>query len=385
MVVIITDAKYRASLAAVRSLAACGYEIVITQTKAETGANIPAFSSCFVQRTVLFDCSVENEEAYMTALENLVKEYDNPVILPIGAKTLGYLSKRRESFAKICNFLCPCEKALELANDKSAVAALAEKMGINVPHTYMNGENPNKNEFPVIVKPKCGEKFGLTASERYIIANNQEEYIRAYKKMEAYGGDPVVQEKISGVGVGVSLLMVDGKAVSAICHRRVREYPSSGGPSACCESFFDEELVLKSEKLLASINFCGMAMVEYKVKTASDGIIHAENAYILEINPRIWGSFPLTYAAEASFAEDYVLSANGTPPSHPLSNYKTGVKMNFILSDLAAVADLIRHRRILEGIGGIRDILFGRAVDAMRSKADPKPFRNYLKLKILKK
>lgn len=385
MVVIITDAKYRASLAAVRSLAACGYEVIITQTKAEAGANIPSFSSCFVKRTVLFDCSVENEEAYMTALENLVKEYDNPVIFPIGAKTLGYLSKRRESFAKICSFVCPCEKALERANDKSAVAALAAELGINVPHTYINGENPNENEFPVIVKPKCGEKFGLTASERYIIANNQEEYICAYKKMETYGGDPVVQEKISGVGVGVSLLMIDGRAVSAICHRRIREYQSSGGPSACCESFFDEALVAKSEKLLAGMSFCGMAMVEYKVKTASDGIIHAENAYILEVNPRIWGSFPLTYAAGASFAEDYVLTAKGTPPEHPLSNYKTGVRMNFILSDLAAVADLIRHRRISEGIGGIRDILSGRAVEAIRSKADPKPFRNYLKLKILKK
>ncbi len=385
MVVIITDAKYRASLAAVRSLSACGYDIVLTQTKGESGANIPSFSSCCVHRTVLFDLSVEDEEAYMAALEKLIKEYDMPALFPVGAKTLAYLSKRSGRFAKICRFVCPCPEALEFANDKSRVAALAEKLGINVPHIYKDGENPGENAFPIIVKPKCGEKFGLTASERYIIANNPREYARAYKKMEVYGGSPVVQEKISGFGVGVSLLMIDGRAVSAICHRRIREYPASGGPSACCESFFDEILIRKSEKLLAAMHFCGMAMVEYKVKAAPDGNIHAENAYILEINPRIWGSFPLTYAAGSSFAEDYVLSANGTPPTHSLSNYKAGVRMNFILSDLAAVADLIRHKRFSEGICGLGDIIFGRAVDGIRSKSDPKPFRNYLKLKILKK
>ena len=385
MVVIITDAKYRAALAAVRSLAACGYEVVLTQTKAETGANIPSFSSCYAHRSVLFDLSVEDEDAYMAALEKLTKEYDNPTLFPVGAKTLDYLSKRGEHFAKICRFVCPCPEALEFANDKSRVAALAATLGINVPHTYTNGENPDKDAFPLIVKPKCGEKFGLTASERYIIANNRDEFARAYKKMEAYGGAPVVQEKISGFGVGVSLLMIDGRAVSAICHRRIREYPSSGGPSACCESFFDETLIRKSETLLAAMHFCGIAMVEYKVKASPDGNIYAENAYILEVNPRIWGSFPLTYSAGATFAEDYVISANGAPPTHPLSNYKAGVRMNFILSDLAAIADLIRHRRFSEGFGGLKDIISGRTVDGIRSKSDPKPFRNYLKLKILKK
>ena len=380
MTVIVTDAKYRASLSIIRALAKCGHNIVLTQTMGDSHPNVPSFSSRYVSRTVRFDCSADDTDTYLSLLKTLIKEYYNPVVFPIGAKTLALIAIHRDELEKICSITVCDKDTLDLANDKARVAEAAREIGIKTPPTYTSADDA---EFPVIIKPTCGEKFGLTAADRYTVVNTREEFDTAYEKMSHYGGTPIIQKKITGAGIGVSLLMdANGNAVSAICHKRVREYPISGGPSACCESFYNEELVKMSERLLKKLNFVGMAMVEYKL----DGdVISADNAYLLEINPRVWGSFPMTYVADTTFASDYVQLSLGNTVTHPLDNYKTGVRMNFILSDLAAVMSLIKHGRFKEGLQGIGDILTNRAVDGMRDKSDKAPFGKYLKLKLFKK
>ncbi len=380
MTVIVTDAKYRASLSVIRALAKHGHDIVLTQTMGDSHPNVPSFSSRYVTRTVKFDCSADDNNAYLLALIALIKEYDNPVIFPIGAKTLELVASHRDELAEICSFTVCDKDTLDLTNDKSRVALAAREIGIKTPPTYTSVDGA---EFPVIIKPVCGEKFGLGAKDRYTVVNDRTDFDAVYEKMSRYGGTPIIQKRITGTGIGVSLLMdKSGHAVSAICHKRVREYPVSGGPSACCESFYDEELVRMSERLLRELDFVGMAMVEYKL----DGdVISAENAYLLEINPRVWGSFPLTYAADTSFALDYVGVSSDKHESHRLDNYKTGVRMNFILSDLAAIVSLIKTGRFKEAFDGIADIILRRAVDGMRDKSDKAPFRKYLRLKLFKK
>lgn len=367
MTVIVTDAKYRASLAAVRALAGCGHTVVLTQTSADADGIIPSFSSKYVSRTVIFDCSV-SDEVYLDKLAGLMKAYERPVLFPIGAKTTAIACANADKLVKVCDFCLPTVEALELANDKNRVRLQAQKLGIKVPHTYDCGEIPE--DFPIVVKPECGEKYGLKAADRYIIANNTSEYEKAIAKLSPYG-ELVVQKYVHGDGIGVSLLMNnEGKAVSAICHRRVREYPISGGPSACCESIYEPELVKSAEKLLSYIGYVGLAMVEFK----------GEN--LLEINPRVWGSFPLTYVAESTFTEDYVKLAQGETVSHTLDNYKIGKRMNFLLSDMAACASLGRHGQIKKAVRGVGDIILGRAVDGIYDKNDPKPFWRYLRGKM---
>ncbi len=379
MTVIVTDAKYRASLSVIRALAKCGHDVVLTQTMGDSHSNIPSFSSRYISRTVRFDCSTDDTDTYFSLLKKLIKEYDNPVVFPIGAKTLALIAVHRAELEKICSFTVCDKDTLDLANDKARVAEVAREIGIKTPPTYNSADNA---EFPVIIKPVCGEKFGLSAADRYTVVNTRKEFDAAYEKMSRYGGTPIVQKKITGTGIGVSLLMdANGNAVSAICHKRVREYPISGGPSACCESFYDEELVKMSEQLLQKLNFVGMAMVEYKL----DGdVISSDNAYLLEINPRVWGSFPMTYVADTTFAPDYIELSLGNSVTHPLDNYKIGVRMNFILSDLAAILSLIKHGHFKAGFDGICDIIFHRAFDGMCDKSDKSPFRKYLKLKIFK-
>ena len=153
--------------------------------------------------------------------------------------------------------------------------------------------------------------------------------------------------------------------LSAICHRRLREFPASGGPSTLCVTEYDEFAIKKAHKLLKSFGFIGMAMVEFKGDA------------ILEVNPRVWGSFPLTVFAGSSFTEKYAKAASGEKVGYTPRDYELGKKMRFAINDLAASADLIRHGRIGKGVAGLVD--FFRVPEALKDADDPAPYKKYLR------
>ena len=215
----------------------------------------------------------------------------------VGAVTLNTVAAQRERFARIADFLIAPRPVLDALNDKETVHARAQSLGIPVPRQY-DGVPPER--YPVVIKPHCGEKFGLKAADRYAVADTPEAYAQILARMQRYDPSPIVQDKIAGPGIGVSLLLDrDGRMISALCHRRIREYPITGGPSTCCESFYDAALIDRAYRLLHSFGFTGMAMVEFK------------GDCLLEVNPRVWGSFPMTEAAQSPLVAHYARAAAG--------------------------------------------------------------------------
>ena len=365
--VIITDAKYRSAIAAVRSLGKAGYNIVVTQTGKDVSFTPPVFSSCYVKESVILDCSV-NDDIYIDKLYSIIENYDMPVIFPIGAVTLYKLSKNKEKFLGISHFTVSLPEILDALNDKDCVQRSGIELNIPTPKRYYS----TPDEFPVVIKPHCGEKLGLIAQNRYLIANNQEEYNRAYIKISKYDKEPIVQQKIDGDGIGVCLFIDSyGKLKSAICHKRIREYPITGGPSVCCVSFYDEDLITKSYQLLSNFNFTGIAMVEYKGK------------YLLEVNPRIWGSFPLTYASGSDFALKYVEASLGMNTEYNKNGFTPNTKMVFRLNNFAATFSYIKKLKFIKAFSGILDNINSK--EALKDKNDPEPYKKYLKNQLLGK
>ena len=358
--VIVTDVRYRTAMAVIRPLAKAGYEVCGVQTKQESPAPPPAFSCKYLARRELLDGSV-HDDTYPERLLALCREYDRPVLLPIGADTLAMLAANADRFRAVCELLIPTTAALDTANDKRAVAQLARQLGIPVPEEYCG----TPDRFPVIIKPRCGEKLGLHAEQRYVVADNAEHFADAYRKMSALDPHPVVQELLRGDGEGVCLVMDEAhQPVSIFCHRRVREYPISGGPSACCISTDNETLAAYAVRLLQAFDFTGIAMVEFK-----DG-------RLLEINPRIWGSFPLTEKSGSAFIVDYVRAAVGEQFPSPDRVYRRGRRMRFVLNDTLSLLSHLRHGHLKTAAVGALDIF--RAKEALFSFSDQKPFWRYL-------
>lgn len=361
---VVTDGKYRSSIAAVRALHRAGYRVVVTQTRgdAKSAPAVAESKSCAVFRWIEGKCA---DETYAARLREVLKEYDRPVLFCVGAVTLGAVARQREEFSALADFLVADTETLDALNDKEIVHARAALLGIPVPKEY-DGE---PDGYPVIVKPHCGEKFGLKASERYACAENKEEFDAVMARMRRYDPTPIVQQKVTGAGAGVSLLLgKDSELLCALCHRRVREYPISGGPSTCCESFYDEAMIAQAYDLLRSFHFTGLAMVEFK------------GDKVLEVNPRVWGSFPMTEAAQSPMAALYARAAQGDSVSYTPRDYRAGVRMRFFLNDTVAALSLLKAGRIKEGVWGFLD--FFAAKEALHEKGDGRVLRAYLKKSI---
>ena len=72
-----------------------------------------------------------------------------------------------------------------------------------------------------------------------------------------------------------------------------RNIPLAGGPTCLCQTMFDRQLVEYAAKLLSALQFQGLAMLDFKATKTG--------LFLLEVNPRLWGSAALATAAGASF------------------------------------------------------------------------------------
>ncbi|MBP3520417.1 MAG: hypothetical protein J6J87_03630, partial [Oscillospiraceae bacterium] len=240
MTAIVTDVHYRMSLALIRDLAQAGVKVICCERE-----SVPAplgFASKHTAQTVTLPV-----EGYLEALHDLCarvfrEEGENPALLPVGAATLALLSENRERFDPVCGLLIPTPGQLDTFNSKAAVAALGEELGVPTPRQFTLAEGESLPDFfarlplPCVVKPLCGEKFGLAAAQRYVIVTAVPQGVAAYERFLSLTGEvPLVQEYLPGGALGCSVLAREGEVLAALCHRRLREYPVSGGPSACCE------------------------------------------------------------------------------------------------------------------------------------------------------
>lgn len=363
MIVLVSDAHYRMTPALVRSLGRAGYQVMTCEE--ESRRALPGA----VSKYAAGHTPLPNTDGLVALCERLAAQNGGKIIfLPAGAKTLRFVSENRAAFEPFCHLLLADPAVLELANDKERMGQIARRIGVPAPAVF----EPGEERLPCVVKPTCGEAFSLKAEQRYRIVRTPEELNAARALFLPYGGEPVVQEYIEGYGAGVSLVMdQDSEPVAVICHRRVREYPLSGGPSTCCESMYDEALVDYAVKLLQEIRFVGVAMVEFKGS--------AETGFrFLEINPRIWGTFPLTFAAGSDFSERWARAAMGEKLDFA-ANFKRGVRMSFRLSDAVCGLAALKKGRLGLTARVLLDGLNPTVRDGVFSLRDPRPGLAYLK------
>ncbi len=337
MTVFVTDVKYRMAVAVLRELVSCGHRVIAVHRDDKSE---PIGFSLIAK----FDKLILSDQNYKDELLLHLSNYENPVLFPVGGATIDLVAENTDEFLKVCTPIAATKECLEKLNDKRQARALAKEQGISVPAENGDGKGI---AFPKVIKYCCGEKLSLSAAERYYIAKDKADFEVHYPKMRAKG-EVFVQEYVEGEGVGVGIAMgKGGELLSFICHRRIREFPVSGGPSAACETFYDKNLLKMAYRLLKAAGFCGAGMVEFKQK--KDG------SYVfLEVNPRIWGSYPLARIADLSFADRLVCGGPEADIEKP--EYKIPCKMRYGMSDLAATFGYLKKGKIKKAAAGIADI-----------------------------
>jgi predicted ATP-grasp superfamily ATP-dependent carboligase len=182
----------------------------------------------------------------------------------------------------------------------------------------------------VVLKPATSHERGdraMRSTGAPAYAKDADAFLEAWREMSGRARTMLVQEFVIGSGAGYFALARDGEPIVEFAHRRIRDVRPTGSGSAVRESIpLDRVMRDASRRLLAALEWHGVAMVEFRVRP--DG-----TPVFLEINGRFWNSLPLAIAAGVDFPRYLVeLGTSGDVSAQP--PYRIGVRCRWWLGDL---------------------------------------------------
>lgn len=306
MRVFVTDASYKHTLSAVRSLGRKNIE-VITGSSSRYAL---AFYSKYCRKRVVYP-PLENTTHFIRAMDRILKNNKINVILPIGYQATALFSQQYDHFSQYAMIPIAQKESIRIAGNKDATLQLAEQLGIRIPKYYKSIDEVN--QYPVVLKGIKG-----AGQIRYINSQND--------LNQKTFDDLIIQEYIPGEGFGFFALYNQGELRAFFMHHRIREYPFTGGPSTTAESVYDPKLKELGVKLLDALKWHGVAMVEFK-KDARDG-----KFTLMEINPKFWGSLDLAIVSGVDFPYLTVkMAIDGD--IQPIRSYFIGKRFQWLFPD----------------------------------------------------
>lgn len=200
---------------------------------------------------------------------DIIDRYAINCFLPVINENLNEIWKNKNKFGDSLYYLGTYD-SYQVLNDKDKLHHLATGLDIPVPKKYKNLEEA---EIPFVVKPT-----NLSSSKGVIYIDSRHDIPDNLSKENL-----IIQQFIKGTGVGYSFYCKDGIILNAYGHKRLAEYPVTGGSSTYREHYEDNRMNEIAKKVVGHLNYTGFAMFEFKLDQNN-------NLYLLEVNPRIWGS-----------------------------------------------------------------------------------------------
>jgi predicted ATP-grasp superfamily ATP-dependent carboligase len=380
--VLVTDGDSRAALAIVRSLGRAGHIVCVA---ASGRLSLAGASRHTRHRDVVAD-PVSSPSQFVDDIVRLTRRRGIDVLIPVTDAALLSLSRERTRLGALC-FPWPDADTVLRAGDKALVAVAAREIGIAVPRQSVVA-SPEEAlaatrdlRFPVVLKPSRSVREGLDGTFAKLLVRHAADANELSRRLAELGSSSfplLLQERVVGPGVGVSLLVWDGRTVAHFTHRRLREHPPAGGVSVYAESIApDASLVEGSLALLDRLTWRGVAMVEFKVDATTG------TPYLMEVNGRFWGSLQLAIDAGVDFPALLVSAARGL--AEPVTEYRSGVRLRWWWGDVNhLLLRLMQSRTRLSLPPGapsrarvLREFLAAgpphRASDVFRAD-DPRPF-----------
>ena len=380
--VLVTDGEQRAALALVRSLGRAGHRVY---TCSSSGRSI-AGASRYSRREMKVSDAMSDPAGFLADIKALVRAWTIAILVPVSDAALLTLLPERERLGGV-QIPFPDVETFRRVSDKNLVLDAAPRFGIHVPEQWLlscpddvSCLDRDALRFPLVIKPSrsVAESDGRRVKVGVRYAEDRAQLDAQLVGIDDAAYPLLLQRRVLGPGVGIFLLLWEGRTVAQFSHRRIREKPPSGGVSVYRESIpADPVLVASSRALLEHLGWQGVAMVEYKLDEATG------TPYLMEINGRFWGSLQLAVDAGVDFPTLLLSAGAGERPS-PVLEYRTGVRSRWWWGDVEHLFARLRPSTdgsVPPGAGSrwraVRDFLTlwrpGDRSEILRL-SDPRPF-----------
>ncbi|HXY55248.1 MAG TPA: ATP-grasp domain-containing protein [Nitrospirota bacterium] len=314
---LITDVDRRKSLPIIQALGRAGVRVIgISYKPLPVG-----WFSKYCRKVYRVPDYRTQRDLFLEEFERVCRSEKPDVLYPLEDEMIVTCSKERSSWEPYTSALIPDGSVLDQAYDKWETIKVAKRIGIPVPDTYCP---ENAEEARAIAAGWRGEAVikprKSSGSRGLVYVNDGSAMLACYQKVSAKYERPLIQERIpaEGSGLGVfALISRERKVVAVFGHKRLRQYPVSGGPSTLCVSYRDNDLIRHSMDLFKELGLTGVVMAEYKID------VRKSIPVLMEINARFWGSLQLAIYAGVNFPVLYHKAAMGLP-CDPVLEYPVG-------------------------------------------------------------
>jgi hypothetical protein len=244
-----------------------------------------------ITKDVIFD------ERYCHQIHRIINQEMIDLFIPVNSSELSCLMLYKNIFGDTFNYMGDIE-SYTILNDKAKTYNLCETLGIWYPKA-ISAINPS---FPLVMKPKISSS---AKGVYYVYDHNNFEALCSKLNLEEY----LIQEHISGIGIGYSVFAQNGEILIGNGHKRLGEYPTTGGSSVYREQYHNPDMEAVARKILKTLNWSGFAMIEFKLTPSNE-------LCLIEVNPRIWGSINQGLSNNINYFSPLL----GAPPNIPIKN-----------------------------------------------------------------
>jgi predicted ATP-grasp superfamily ATP-dependent carboligase len=354
---LIDQARDRAMVVAVRSLASAGYTVA-------TGAAEASFAgkSRYVARHHTIHECAEDEDRFVADVAAAVSEGAYDIVFCTYETGLMALSRRRAEIEPAVWPYAPYP-VVQRTFDKLELFHATQAAGLQAPHTEPATVRALEAWIgPVVVKARnhVPKRF-----DTELFASAQEGRALV-EQILAEGGEPLLQTPLSGrMGAVVVVVGRDGALLSEIHQEAVHTWPPGAGDTVLGRIVApDPELSRGVHALVRELGWFGLAQIEFFRDRR--GV-----ASITDFNGRFYGSMALATGAGANLPALWADEALGRAPA-PATAARQGARFQWLNRDLAA--------GYAEGPRGLLGALAAApfAAHSMWDLRDPLPAIRYL-------
>lgn len=270
---------------------------------------------------------------YIPSIINFCKQNNVKAVLSLFDIDLLVLSQYSHKFEEngIQLILAPFD-FVKICNDKFATYEFVTSLGLKAPKTYLTisavkeAINTGEISYPIIMKPR----WGMASIGIYRIDNDEElnvftqkcnkDIFNSYLKYESLmtKEEPIIyQELLVGEEFGLDVLNdLNGNYIKTFAKQKISMRSGETDLGRTVDSTPFEKL---AKKIAQKSNHHGICSI--------DCFKRDNEIYVIELNCRISGHYPLAYLAGFNYPQLLADWLNGKKTNHNLLQFKTGLNI----------------------------------------------------------